>query len=203
MGWYETYLVPYCIELGCGAKELLPAREQVVRGLRGDVLEIGFGSGLNVPLYPSAVRRVFAVDPSRVARHIGRRRIAAARCEIIPTGLAGEQIQADDASADGALSTFTLCTIPAVEVALAEVKRILKPGARLHFLEHGRAPDRSVARWQDRLNGVQRAVCGNCHLNRNIRALIERAGFRIESLETAYLPNMPRTHAYLYSGVAL
>jgi SAM-dependent methyltransferase len=202
MGWYDDLVVPYCIELGCGLKELVPARERVLHGLHGSVLEIGFGSGLNVPLYPAAVRKILAVDPSARARHIGRKRIANARCAIESIGLDAERIDARDASADAALSTFTLCTIPVAERALAEVKRILKPGGRLHFLEHGRAPDLGVARWQDRLNGIQRAVCGGCNINRDICGVLERAGFTVESLEAGYSAG-PRTHAYLFSGTAV
>jgi ubiquinone/menaquinone biosynthesis C-methylase UbiE len=203
MGWYDDLVVPYCIELGCGTKELIPARERVTHGLHGTVLEIGFGSGLNVPLYPGAVTKVLAVDPSARARHIGRKRIARARCAIEPIGLDAERIDARDASADAALSTFTLCSIPVAERALAEVRRILKPGGRLHFLEHGRSPDAGVARWQDRLNGLQRAVCGGCNINRDIRQLLERSGFVIESLDTSYFPGMPRTHAYMFVGAAV
>lgn len=203
MGWYDDLVVPYCVELGCGAKELVPARAGVVRGLHGTVLEIGFGSGLNVPLYPDTVAKVLAVDPSARARHIGRKRIANAGCPIESIGLDAERINAHDASADTALSTFTLCSIPVAERALAEVKRILKPGGRLHFLEHGRAPDASVARWQDRLNGMQRALCGGCNINRDIRQLLERAGFVVDSLDTAYFPGIPRTHGFLFSGTAV
>jgi SAM-dependent methyltransferase len=195
--------VPYCLELGCSAQDLVPAREQAARGLYGSVLEIGFGSGLNVPYYPGAVRKVLAVDPSRVARRIGRKRISAARCPIESIGLDAERIDAEDGSADAALSTFTLCSIADAERALGEVKRILKPGGRLHFLEHGRAPDPAVARWQDRINGLQRRLCGGCNINRDIRGLVERAGFRIESLDTRYYPGAPRTHGFTFAGVAV
>ena len=202
MGFYDEHVVPYLVELGCGLPALVPERERVVQGLAGVVLEIGFGSGLNTPHYPREVRKVLAVDPSAVARRIGRKRLAGARCEIEFIGLDAQRIEAGSAVADAALCTFTLCTIPDAASALLEVKRILKPEGRLHFLEHGRAPDAAVARWQDRLNGMQRALCGGCNLNRDVRALLEGAGYRIEELETRYLPKGPRTHGYIYSGVA-
>lgn len=203
MGFYDELIVPYCVELGCGVKELVPERKKVSAGLHGTVLEIGFGSGLNLPHLPASVTRLLAVDPSERARRIGKKRIASAPCPIRFIGRDAERIQAEDASADCALSTFTLCTIPAAELALGEVKRILKPGGRLFFLEHGRAPDAAVARWQDRLNGVQRAVVGGCNINRDIPALLRSAGFRVASLEAAYFPKTPRTHGYLYSGCAV
>lgn len=199
---YNDFVVPYFVELGCGMKELIPERQKVTATLEGRVLEIGFGSGLNLPHYPRAVSEILAVDPSQRARRIGRRRIASASAPITFVGLDAERIDAPDASADSALCTFTLCTIPDAARALQEVRRILKPGARLHFLEHGRAPDASVARWQDRLNGMQRRMCGGCNVNRDMRALLEAAGFRLEKLDAGYFPKMPRTHGYLYSGIA-
>jgi ubiquinone/menaquinone biosynthesis C-methylase UbiE len=202
MGLYSDVVVPYCVELSCGVKALIPEREKAVAGLSGRVLEIGFGSGLNLPHYPAAVTQVLAVDPSERARRIGRRRIEGARVPVTFVGLDAERIDAPSASADAALCTFTLCTIPDARRALAEVRRILKPGAPLHFLEHGRAPDAAVARWQDRLNPVQRAVAGGCNVNRDMRALLEAAGFRISELHTGYFPKMPRTHGYLYAGRA-
>jgi ubiquinone/menaquinone biosynthesis C-methylase UbiE len=202
MGFWDERVVPWCIELCCGSKAIAKEREKALAGLSGTVLEIGFGSGLNVPLYPAGIARVLAVDPSERARRIGRKRIAAARCPIETVGLDAESIRLDARSADNALSTFTLCTIPDAGRALVEVKRILRPGGRLYFLEHGRAPDPGVARWQDRLNGMQRAIAGGCNINREIPALLEGAGFRVESLESYYAPGPP-THTYLYRGVAV
>lgn len=203
MGFYGDKIVPYCVELGCGTKALIPDRRKVVADLHGTVLEIGFGSGLNVPHLPQTVTRLLAVDPSERARGIGHKRIAAAHCPIRFIGRDAERIQTEDASADAALCTFTLCTIPEAERALREVRRVLKPNGRLHFLEHGRAPDASVARWQDRLNGMQKVLAGGCHLNRDIPALLQGAGFLVQSLEAAYHPKLPRTHGYLYRGSAL
>ncbi|MFT3927508.1 MAG: class I SAM-dependent methyltransferase [Myxococcales bacterium] len=202
MGFYDEYVLPHCIDLACGLRALGPRREQVVRELRGDVLEIGFGSGLNLPFLTADVTRVLAVDPSGGARKIARKRIAQARCPVEFVGLEAEVIRLETASVDSALSTFTMCTIPEVEQALREVKRVLKPGARLCFLEHGRAPDAGVARWQDRLNGLQRFACGGCQLNRDIPELVRAAGFEIEQLDSEYMPQSPRTHGFLFAGWA-
>lgn len=202
MGFYDDVVVPYCIELSCGMKALAPLREKATAGLHGTVLEIGFGSGLNLPYMPHAVTRVLAVDPSARSRRIGRGRIEAARFPIDFVGLEAESIRADSASADCALSTFTLCTIPDVARALAEVRRILRPGGRLFFVEHGRAPDAGVARWQARLNGIQRAMCGGCNLNRDIPALLRDAGFTVEGLDASYMKPAPPTHAFMFSGSA-
>jgi ubiquinone/menaquinone biosynthesis C-methylase UbiE len=167
------------------------------------VLEIGFGSGLNLPLLPAAVARVLAVEPSQTARRLGQKRIAAATCAVDFIGLDAERIAAQTDSADCALSTFTLCTIDDVAGALREVRRILKPGGAFLFVEHGRAPDPRTLRWQDRLNGLQRFLCGGCNLNRDIPALLRAAGFELRELDEGYVPDMPRTHAYFYTGVAV
>lgn len=203
MSFYEDFILPWCIDWSCGVKALVPERAKVAAGLHGTVLEIGFGSGLNLPLLPAAVTRLLAVDPSRRARRIAERRIAAARCPVDFVGLDAQTIQLDDACADAALSTFTLCTIPDAVHALREIRRVLKPGGRLFFLEHGRAPDRGVARWQDRLNRMQQVTAGGCNINRDIPALLTEAGFQTGPVDAAYFAKMPRTHGYLYSGSAL
>jgi ubiquinone/menaquinone biosynthesis C-methylase UbiE len=203
MGFYDKNVVPYCIELACGLHELDPARESSARALHGTVLEIGFGSGMNVPFYPAAVEKVLAVDPSSVARRIGRKRIAQARCPIEDVGLDAERLALNSGVADCALSTFTLCSIPDVQSAVREVKRVLKPGGRLYFAEHGRSPEPGVARWQDRFTPLQRALFGGCHLNRDVREILEHGGFRVERLETSYVKGAPRSHGYLSVGVAV
>jgi ubiquinone/menaquinone biosynthesis C-methylase UbiE len=203
MSFYDDFILPWCIDLSCGAKALVPEREKVSAGLHGTVLEVGFGSGLNLPVLPAAVTRVLAVEPSQRARRIAKKRVAAARCQVEFVGLDAQALQLQDACADTALSTFTLCTIPDVVHALREIRRILKPGGRLFFLEHGRSPEGGVARWQDRLNRMQQVVAGGCNINRDIPALLAGAGFELGPVAAAYFEKMPRTHGYLYSGSAV
>jgi ubiquinone/menaquinone biosynthesis C-methylase UbiE len=202
MGFYRDRVLPHCIDVACGLRELIPARQKLAQELRGTVLEIGFGSGLNLPYLPSNVTRVLAVEPSERARSIAKKRIESATCPVQFVGLDAEVLQVPDASADAALSTFTLCTIPDVLRALREVRRTLRAGGRLYFLEHGRAPEASIARWQDRLNGLQSRICGGCQLNRDIPVLLEQAGFVVETVDATYIPRTPRTHGYVYSGWA-
>jgi ubiquinone/menaquinone biosynthesis C-methylase UbiE len=202
MGFYSDVVLPWCIELSCGMKALRPERAKLAADLSGSVLEIGFGSGLNLPFLPAAVTRVLAVEPNERARKLAAKRVAAARCPVEFVGLDAQVIGLPDGSADTAISTFSLCTIPDVAAALAEIRRVLKPGGRLFVLEHGRAPDQGVARWQDRLNGIQRVIAGGCNVNRDIPGLMRAAGFDVSELAGAYFKEMPRTHGYLYRGGA-
>ncbi len=202
MAWYRERILPHLIDRACGTAELRDWRASVVRGLAGTVVEIGFGSGLNVSVYPPEVTKVYAVEPAAVARKIAEDRIAASPVVIEHVGLRGESIPLDDDSCDGALSTFTLCTIPDVEQALADVRRVLRPGGRLHFLEHGGSPDASVARWQRRIEPVQKRVADGCHLTRDPAALVAAAGFELERVESRYARG-PRPWSWFTEGVAL
>jgi len=181
------------------------ARLAAILGMSGEVVEIGFGSGLNVELYPPEVTTVYAVEPSALARKMAAQRVEESRVRIEFTGLDGQNLPLADASVDAALSTFTLCTIPEAELALSELRRVVRPGGRFHFLEHGLAPGPSTAKWQQRLNPLQRRVAGGCNLNRKIDILINDNGFVIERLEVGYLagPKPMRPWGYLYSGVAV
>lgn len=201
MGWYREHVLPRLVDRACGTAELRQWRSNVVVGLHGDVVEIGFGSGLNVPLYPAEVRRVFAVEPAATARRLAEQRVAAADVPVEHVGLRGEEIPLDDESCDAALSTFTLCTIPDVERALAEVRRVLKPGAALHFLEHGRSPDPDVLRWQQRLEPMQRRLADGCHLTRVPDELVVAAGFELVRAESRYASG-PKPWSWFTEGVA-
>ncbi|MDO8364068.1 MAG: class I SAM-dependent methyltransferase [Actinomycetota bacterium] len=202
MSLYRERVLPHLIDRACGTADLRRWRVQVADGLAGTVVEIGFGSGLNMAAYPAAVQRVFAVEPAEVARRLAQRRIDDSPIQVEHIGLRGESIPLDDASCDGALSTFTLCTIPGVEQALAEVRRVLKPGGRLHFLEHGRSPDATVAKWQHRIEPMQKRLADGCHLTRDPAALVEAAGFRLERVESRYAKG-PKPWSWFTEGVAV
>lgn len=201
MGLYADRVLPHLVERTCGVADLRPWREQAVAGLTGTVLEIGFGSGLNVAHYPAAVTRVLAVEPSEVARRIAAPRIAASRVPVEVIGLRGESIPLPDDVADSALSTFTLCTIPDVPAALAEVRRVLRPGGRLHVLEHGLAPAPGVARWQRRIDHVWPHVAGGCHLGRPTVELLRAAGFTELDVEQRFAPG-PKPWVWMTVGTA-
>jgi ubiquinone/menaquinone biosynthesis C-methylase UbiE len=202
MSFYEERVLPHVINLAMTTAGITDERRRCLEPVGGAVLEIGFGTGLNLPYYPAAVTRVVGVDPSRKSADLARKRIAASPFPVEVIGLSAEKLPVADASFDTIVSTFTLCTIPDVANALAEMRRALSPGGRLHFVEHGQAADPDVVRWQQRLNGLQRKVFGGCHLNRRISSLIERAGFVIETLENDYMKGAPKFGGYLYRGIA-
>ena len=201
MGVYEKYVVPRIVDLTLRAEFVSEERKKCLADVRGSVLEVGFGSGLNLPHYPKGVERVVAVDPSAEGAKLAGKRIAAAPFPVEYVGLSGETIDAPDASFDAVVSTWTLCTIPAVETALEQMRRVLKPGGHLYFVEHGLAADPKVQRWQHRLNPIQRFLCGGCNVNRNIEALVTGAGFRLETLEKGYAKG-PKFASFHYRGVA-
>jgi ubiquinone/menaquinone biosynthesis C-methylase UbiE len=197
-------VVPRLTDKLLGSGEVMKLRQRAVDSLAGEVVEIGFGSGLNVPLYPAEVTHVYAVDPSLVGRKLSQARVQASPIRVEFVGLDGAHLPLDDASVDAALSTFTLCTIPDVVGALGEVRRVLRPGGTFHFLEHGLCPDPAVARTQHRFNGVQQRLCGGCHLDRPIDDLVREAGFDLTRIEHDQMPG-PKAMlpwGYLYQGVA-
>ena len=201
MGFYGDQIVPRIANVALGGRQFARLRARVAAGLEGDVVEVGFGSGLNVPHYPPAVTRVRAVDPATVARKLAARRIAASPVPIDFVGLGGEKLPLETDTVDHVLTTWTLCTIPDVARALREIRRVLRPDGRFHFLEHGRSPDPRVARWQDRLTPLQRRLGGGCHLNRPIDDLVTGAGFQIDQQENFYLKG-PKAFGYMYEGIA-
>jgi ubiquinone/menaquinone biosynthesis C-methylase UbiE len=192
MGLYGEQVLPRIINVACGLKGAQPLRRRVCEGLEGDVVEIGFGSGLNVPFYPEAVKRVAAVEPADVGWKLAEKRLRATRVPVERSGLDGQSLPFADNSYDAALSTWTLCTIPDVATALSEVRRVLKPGGTLHFVEHGLAPDERVRRWQHRLEPVQKKVFGGCHLTRPVVDLLTAAGFTITDLDQFYEEGAPK-----------
>jgi len=178
-------------------------RARVCEDLHGTVLEVGFGTGLNAPYYPTEVTKVVAIEPSRVCMRIAEPRIATASTPIEYGGLTGEHLDLPTAEFDAVLSTWTLCTIPNLQAALAEMRRVLKPGGSFHFVEHGYAPDEKVARWQARLEPMNKRLAGGCHLTRHISEDIERAGFEIGKIETYYFKGEPKPMGYTYEGRAV
>jgi ubiquinone/menaquinone biosynthesis C-methylase UbiE len=202
MGFYGDWVVPRILNLAMGMKFLAEERRKCLTGVRGKVLEVGFGAGHNLPFYPAEVEKLVAIDPSKQGAKLARKRIAAAPFPVEYAPLEGEKIDAPDASFDAVVSTFTLCSIPDPTAALRQIRRVLKPGGKLFLIEHGRSADPKIERWQDRMNGVQKTLFGGCHLNRNIEALVREAGFTFDRVDKYYLPKQPRMVAFLTRGVA-
>jgi ubiquinone/menaquinone biosynthesis C-methylase UbiE len=201
MGIYQDQILPRVTDAVMNRREFAAIRARVSAGLHGEVLEIGFGSGLNVPHYPAAVTRVRAVDPATLGRKLAARRVAASPVPVEYIGLDGQVLPVDSASVDHVLTTWTLCTIPDVERALSEIWRVLRPGGSFHFVEHGRSPDARVAVWQDRLTPLQRRVAGGCHLNRPIDRLVADSGLDLTRMETYYVQG-PKAFGYTFEGTA-
>lgn len=201
VGFYEDRILPRIVDLTLSGPAVARIRARVCAGLSGEVLEVGFGSGRNVPHYPATVQRVRAVEPAEAARRLAADRVADSPVTIEHVGLDGTHLPVDSGSVDHVLVTWTLCTIPDVQGALAEMHRVLRPGGVLHFVEHGRAPDPRVARWQDRLTPLQRRVAGGCHLNRPIGSLVRGAGFEVRDLDTYYALR-PKVFGHFYEGTA-
>jgi ubiquinone/menaquinone biosynthesis C-methylase UbiE len=202
MGFYSDWVVPRILNVMMGMKLVAEQRKQCLAGVTGTVLEVGFGSGHNLPYYPAAVQRVVAVDPSTEGAKLARKRIAAARFPVEYIPLAGEEISAADASFDSVVSTFTLCTIPDPLAALRQMLRVLKPDGRFFLVEHGRSSEPKIQRWQDRMNGVQRAMCGGCNMNRDIERLVREAGFAFEEIDKYYVKGQPKLVACMTRGIA-
>jgi ubiquinone/menaquinone biosynthesis C-methylase UbiE len=201
MGFYDGWMFPRILDLVMRQKQMAPLRERIGQDADGRVLDVGIGTGLNLAFYSAKAERVYGIDPSpELLRFAGER----ARSAAVPVELlrgSSEALPLDDKSIDTIALTFTLCTIGDPVAALAEMRRVLKPGGRLLFAEHGRAPEAAVARWQDRITPLWKKVAGGCHLNRKPDDLIRSAGFRIDGLETCYLKG-PRPLGFIYSGSA-
>ena len=203
MGFYDDRVLPHVINVVMNTKQTRAIRRRVCADLSGDVVEIGFGTGHNLPYLPATVTRLHAVEPSAAGVKLAHDRIAGTSVPVDVVGLDGQRLPLADESVDAALSTWTLCTIPDAVAAVREIRRVLRPGGSLHFVEHGAAPDPRVRRWQDRLNGVQNKIAGGCNLNRDIRAIVEAGGLRVQRLDTYYGEGEPKIFGWLSEGVAV
>jgi len=202
MGFYDDRVLPHIINVVMNTKQMRSLRARVCADLEGEVLEIGFGTGHNLPFMPTSVTRLLAVEPSGRSVELARERIDASPVDVEIVGLDGQKLPVDDASVDAVLCTWSLCTIPDAVAAVSEARRVLRPGGTFHFIEHGRAPDDGVRRWQDRLNPLQNRIAGGCNLNRDIPALVEAGGLRITSLERYYNSGEPKAFGAMYEGTA-
>ncbi|MCB0365014.1 MAG: class I SAM-dependent methyltransferase [Bdellovibrionaceae bacterium] len=202
MNWYEDHILPRIIDWTMSHREVMKIREKFVTGLEGKTLEVGFGSGLNLPFMPEAVTRLIAVDPAKLGRKLAKKRLAQFSrpvdfIDLEPSG----RLPLEDSSVDSVLSTFTLCTIADLNQALEEILRVLKPGGRLVFVEHGLSPEPHIQKWQMRINPCQKCIGGGCHLNRKIDDFIANVGFDLVELNNFYAKG-PKPWSYLYQGWA-
>jgi ubiquinone/menaquinone biosynthesis C-methylase UbiE len=201
MGFYSDIILPRLCDLAMRNKQLVPFRERVIGAAEGRVLEVGVGSGMNLPFYRPPVREVLALEPAPRLVTMARNASRATSMPVSFLEASAEAIPLDEQSVDTVVTTWTLCSIPLAATALADMRRVLRPGGKLLFVEHGLAPDEAVRRWQDRLTPAWRYISGGCHLNRPIRSLIEGAGFRIDRIETGYMPG-PKLMTFMYEGSA-
>lgn len=202
MGIYQEQFLPRFQDLVMRRKAAGEVRARVCEGLRGEVVEVGFGTGLNAPYYPAEVTKVLAVEPSRVCMRLAEPRITRTSATVELAGLNGEHLDLPSERFDAVLSTWTLCTIPDIASALADIRRVLKPDGTFHFVEHGHAPDASIAKWQQRLEPLNKRLAGGCHLTRRIAETIEQAGFEIQHLDSYYFKAEPKPFGYTFEGRA-
>ncbi len=202
MGFYDNHILPHAINFMCGMKPIRLQRQKVVPSASGRILEVGMGTGLNMPFYSGDnVEVLYGLEPNEKSRKMAARPISEAGLNVEMIGLDGQEIPLDNNSVDTVVLTYTLCTIPDAYKAMAEMRRVLKPGGKLLFSEHGKAPDAAVAKWQNRINPTWKKMAGGCNLNRDIPELIKAGGFTFESLDEMYVPG-PKFAAYTYWGSA-
>ena len=204
MGFYEKYILPWGLDRAMGQKPIMKQREKVVPLAEGRVLEIGMGAGHNIPFYdPTKVEMVWGLEPAQEMRDRAKPLADKVPFDVTFLDLPGEDIPLEDDTADTVLITFTMCTIPDVITALHGMRRVLKPGGRMIFCEHGKAPDEAVLKWQNRINPIWKKIGGGCNVNRDIPALVQEGGFKIESMDTMYLPKTPKIMGFNYWGTAV
>ena len=201
MGFYRNVILPHLCDFSMRNTLLLPYRKRIVGSAEGTVLEVGAGSGLNLPLYDAGVREVLALEPDPRLLAMARHNAKQARRPVTFLDASAEAIPLEDRSVDTVVTTWTLCTIPEAMRALEEMRRVLKPAGHLLFAEHGLAPEESVCKWQNRLTPAWKCISGGCHLNRPIRQMIESGGFSIDQIDTGYAPG-PKPMSFLYEGSA-
>ena len=203
MSFYDKHILPRFINCACGSSPIMKQRQKVVPRAKGVVLEIGIGTGLNLPFYDSGkVERVIGLDPSEESWDLAAQRVSEVNFEVDFVGLPEGEIPLEDGSVDTILVTYALCTIPDPVAALQGMKRVLKPSGELIFCEHGKAPDANVHKWQNRLDGFWGKIAGGCHLNRDIPEILRAGGFKVNALDEMYLPKSPKFASFNYWGEA-
>jgi len=204
MGFYDEKILPHVINFACGTPPILKLRKKMVPLCNGRVLEVGMGSGINLAYYNAEdVEFIWGLEPSEGMRKKAQKNLSRCPIEVKWLGLPGEEIPLDDNSVDTVLLTFTLCTIPDWKSALEQMRRVLKPEGKLFFCEHGKAPDKNIQNWQNRINPYWKKLAGGCNLNRPINELIASSGFEVKSLEKFYVPKMPKLASFVYYGTAI
>lgn len=203
MGLYDERILPHIIDRACSLGQVMKLRSQLVPQAKGTVLEVGMGSGINLALYDAEkVDLVYGLEPSEGMRRKAQANLARSPVKVEWLDLPGEKVPLADESVDTVLLTFTLCTIPDWHTALLQMKRVLKPGGELLFVEHGESPDPTTRKWQHRINPGWKRIAGGCHLNRDIASMIREVGFEITELENLYIPKSPKIAGYIYKGRA-
>jgi len=202
MGFYSNSVIPYCIDLAMSGSNLEQYRQKLLTDVTGEILEIGFGTGLNLPHYPQSVTKITTIDPNPGMQKLARSRIKKSQITVDYKVLNGESLPMPDESFDSVVCTWTLCSIPLVEQALLEVHRLLKPGGKFYFIEHGLSQDLSIQIWQNRLTPIQKVLADGCHLNRSINDLVQQQ-FPNVTIEQFYAPKLPKVIGYMYQGIAV